>query len=301
MTVQYADVSTISGQTLTAKLFPYQSDTEVTGNTYSVTERTNDKGTYRVGITRSAVISGTYKITYFNGSTPVASGVRVFTGTDGEVAVTQSDAIKTKTDSIPTATAIADAVWDEARTGHATSGTFGFYLDAAISGISSGGGSGDASQSTLLGVQALVADAITRIEEESYTLDTVAEALAGGGGASVFEYLLQLSNAGTGAFTVTITITDGTSTLQNALVRIIDGATTYTAITDSSGIAVFHLDAATYVVAVSKAGYSYAGTTLVVDANETVSYAMTLNTLVIPPVGQIARRAIPVTVIDRVD
>ncbi len=33
---------------------------------------------------------------------------------------------------------IADAVWNEARTGHTTSGTFGGYLDAAISGISVG-------------------------------------------------------------------------------------------------------------------------------------------------------------------
>lgn len=39
----------------------------------------------------------------------------------------------------PTAGAIADAVWDEARTGHTTAGTFGFYLDAAISGVSTGG------------------------------------------------------------------------------------------------------------------------------------------------------------------
>jgi hypothetical protein len=46
------------------------------------------------------------------------------------------------TTSPPTAGAIADAVWDEARTGHTTSGTFGFYLDAAISGISGGGGGG---------------------------------------------------------------------------------------------------------------------------------------------------------------
>ena len=40
----------------------------------------------------------------------------------------------------PTAAAIADAVWDEARTGHTTSGTFGYYLDSAISGVSGGGG-----------------------------------------------------------------------------------------------------------------------------------------------------------------
>lgn len=36
------------------------------------------------------------------------------------------------TTSPPTAAAIADAVWDESRSGHTTDGTFGFYFDAAI-------------------------------------------------------------------------------------------------------------------------------------------------------------------------
>lgn len=36
------------------------------------------------------------------------------------------------TTSPPTAAAIADAVWDESRAGHTTDGTFGFYIDAAI-------------------------------------------------------------------------------------------------------------------------------------------------------------------------
>lgn len=41
--------------------------------------------------------------------------------------------------SPPTAGAVADAVWDEARAGHTTAGTFGAYLDASVSGVSSGG------------------------------------------------------------------------------------------------------------------------------------------------------------------
>lgn len=40
----------------------------------------------------------------------------------------------------PTAAAIADAVWDEPRTGHVSAATFGSYLDAAISGVAAGGG-----------------------------------------------------------------------------------------------------------------------------------------------------------------
>jgi hypothetical protein len=38
-----------------------------------------------------------------------------------------------------TAAEVADAVWDEARTGHTTAGTFGFYLDAPVSGAGGAG------------------------------------------------------------------------------------------------------------------------------------------------------------------
>ena len=39
-----------------------------------------------------------------------------------------------------TVSAVADGVWDEAQSGHTTVGTFGYYLDDQISGISGGGG-----------------------------------------------------------------------------------------------------------------------------------------------------------------
>jgi hypothetical protein len=45
--------------------------------------------------------------------------------------------------------AVADAVWDEARAGHTTAGTFGFYLDAAISSVSGGGGGGGDDAATI--------------------------------------------------------------------------------------------------------------------------------------------------------
>ena len=38
----------------------------------------------------------------------------------------------------PAASAIADAVWDEARSGHTSAGTFGLYLDAQVSTVSGG-------------------------------------------------------------------------------------------------------------------------------------------------------------------
>ena len=39
----------------------------------------------------------------------------------------------------PTAASIADAVWDEAQAVHTTAGTFGSFLDASVSGVSTGG------------------------------------------------------------------------------------------------------------------------------------------------------------------
>lgn len=44
--------------------------------------------------------------------------------------------------SAPSAATIADAVWDEVQSGHVTAGTFGKYLDAAVSSIVAGDGGG---------------------------------------------------------------------------------------------------------------------------------------------------------------
>lgn len=79
----------------------------------------------------------------------------------------------------------------------------------------------------------------------------------------------------TGARTVTITVNDGATALQNATVRVTQGVESYTGTTNASGVVTFNLDDATWTIAITKSGYSYAGTTLVVDGNETVTYSMT--------------------------
>ena len=83
------------------------------------------------------------------------------------------------------------------------------------------------------------------------------------------------AGAGTGARLVTITVNDGTTVLQNAVVRLTEGGNTYRALTNVSGVATFNVDDATYAVAISKGGYSYAGTTIVVNGVETATYSMT--------------------------
>ena len=90
------------------------------------------------------------------------------------------------------------------------------------------------------------------------------------------------AGAGTGARTVTITVNDGTTVLQNAVVRFTEGSNTFRALTNASGVATFNLDDATYTVAVTKSGYTYAGTTMVVNGTETATYSMTANSTTAP-------------------
>lgn len=91
---------------------------------------------------------------------------------------TEIAAIKAKTDNlpaspaatsdIPAASAIADAVWDEALSGHATSGTTG----AALSSASSGGGGGGLDAA---GVRAAIGLASANLDTQLAALPTAAE------------------------------------------------------------------------------------------------------------------------------
>lgn len=86
---------------------------------------------------------------------------------------------------------------------------------------------------------------------------------------------------GSGAYAVTVTVTDGASPLQNATVRLTEGISSVTSVTNSSGVASFSLDAATYIVGISKSGYVFVPGTIVVAGNGNFNKAMT--TTVIPP------------------
>ena len=124
-----------------------------------------------------------------------------------------------------------------------------------------------------------VSGGLTEAQEE--TLDSIATAIAGSSpveptGTTVFGLLEQIADStGTGARTVTITVNDGSAVLQNARVRLTEGANTFTGLTNASGVVTFNLDDATYTVSITKSGYSYAGATLVVDGTEAVTYSMT--------------------------
>ena len=103
------------------------------------------------------------------GSTKIAR-----TGADGDTLETLSDEIAAA--SAPTAAQNADAVWDEARTGHTTAGTFGYYLDAAISSV---GGTGSGADEVTLTIDDDAGDPISDADVWISTDESGATVVAG--------------------------------------------------------------------------------------------------------------------------
>ena len=85
--------------------------------------------------------------------------------------------------------------------------------------------------------------------------------------ANAREYF-DLTNVGSGAYAITVTVTDGTSPLQTAIVRVTNGITSIAQTTDASGNASFSLDAATWTVTATKSGYSFTPTTRTATGNQ---------------------------------
>ena len=88
---------------------------------------------------------------------------------------------------------------------------------------------------------------------------------------------------GEGAWIVTITVRDAVSLqpILNALVRLSRGLASYSNTTNSSGIVTFSLDSNTYNVSITRSGYSFTPTTLIVAADLSQTYD--LSAFVIAP------------------
>jgi hypothetical protein len=82
-------------------------------------------------------------------------------------------------------------------------------------------------------------------------------------------------SSGSGAFSVTVTVTDGTNPLENARVRVTQGITSLVVLTDAGGVATFALDAATYDVGITKDGYQFTPSEIVVADAGNFDQAMT--------------------------
>ena len=201
-------------------------------------------------------------ITTYTGNTPQTGDAHAYltsnVGTNGANLTAADDAVLSAVGalSIPTAGAIADAVWGEATSGHLTAGTTG----AKLNSLSAGGDATAANQTTI----------ITHLTD-----------IKGSGFSSSTDTLEKIRDAlpvstGTGAYTLTVTVNDGTTALQNATVRLSEGANVFAGTTNASGVVTFSLDAATYSVAITKDGYTFTPTTKVVAGSGSQTYSMTL-------------------------
>lgn len=91
------------------------------------------------------------------------------------------------------------------------------------------------------------------------------------------------AGGGSGAHAYTITVQDeDTNPLQNATVRVREGAENSALITDINGQVSFSLNNATYTLTITKAGYQFAAEQVVVSGPDSVTKTMTA-TVITPP------------------
>lgn len=291
MATQTVEFIASTGQTITAKLFAPGSDTIVASA--AATEGTNRKGTYSVDFTD--VPSGLYRISAFNPSViPLAHyWVDLLLVTDTyqtyevPLSVLTSGVASIITPLLPAAldaggrikaildTTERDDIADRTEAAILNEGDSTALMQALADKIEQALVNEGDTTATILAISTAVNAAVVAgtvgvsvaaIQERTDNLPDSPAAVGS---------IMTLIGSGTGARTITITVNDGTTVLENAVVRMTEGVNTYTALTNASGIAVFNLDDATYTVAISKSAYTYSGTTLAVSADASQTYSMT--------------------------
>jgi hypothetical protein len=121
-TVVKADVVSISG------------DSTAANNLESYCDGTTPMPVNMTQISGDSTAADTLE-SYCDGTTPIPSNTTQVAGSS----VAGVNDFKADVSGLPSAASIADAVWDESQSAHTTAGTFGEYLDAAVSGVSTGG------------------------------------------------------------------------------------------------------------------------------------------------------------------
>jgi hypothetical protein len=134
------------------------------------------------------------------------------------------------------------------------------------------GGFAGTGVNTILGfLKALMRKDLAAPSDVGGTFDPAADSVE-----AISEAITALDvGGGTGARSVTITIDDGSTTLENVKVRVTNGVETYVQETDVTGVATFALNDATWSVRATKYGYTMATQSLVVNGTETATYSMT--------------------------
>ena len=129
------------GMTLTLKLYAVNGDTLLNGSGDALTERTNNSGTYTATVTEALTGVHEARITNASDVTICKYVTEVLVDDTGTyVCVDRIDASGIA--AAPSAAVIADAVLDEAMSGHLMAGSLGLLIndqyDLAITGITPG-------------------------------------------------------------------------------------------------------------------------------------------------------------------
>ncbi len=130
------------GLTLTLKLYAVNGDTILNGASGdALTERTNNSGTYTATVTEA--LTGVHEARITNASDQTIAKYVTEVLVDDSGTYICVDRIDTSgIAAAPSAAVIADAVLDEAMSGHTTAGSLGLFLndqyDLAVTGITTG-------------------------------------------------------------------------------------------------------------------------------------------------------------------
>lgn len=317
-----ADIQTIKTQTVTAAAgvtFPTSiaSPTNITAGTITtVTNLTNapTSGDFTATMKTSlnaatpASVSGSVGSVTGNvgGSVGSISGV-TFPANFGVLSITASTGFVTLADGSLTTAKLGTILMPSNVTqilGTASAGAAGYvgidwgHVNAptstvVLSGTTIATVTGQLSAAT---IAAAVRD-VNNLTPAANSLGAAVNAGGGGGGSAptVEDIDAQLSSthgsgqwgssSGSGAFTVTVTVSDGSSPVPNANVRVSSGITSYVATTNGSGVASFSLDAATWGLAITKSGYSFTPSTIVVSASANFNKTITPVVVPAPPSG----------------
>jgi hypothetical protein len=120
---------------------------------------------------------------------------------------------------------------------------------------------------------------LARSESGGASVDDIAARIIADHGAGSYASI----SGGSGAYLVTVTVTDvNDDPLENAIVRLSEGSNVFTAKSNASGVAAFNLDTAAYAIGVTKAGYQFTPSSIVVTAPANFDAELTLIVLPIP-------------------
>jgi hypothetical protein len=91
---------------------------------------------------------------------------------------------------------------------------------------------------------------------------------------SVDALLAAIPTTGSGAYTITLTVNDGTNPIAGAIAAFTSGVTRHEATTSALGVATFGLDAGAWTLSLSKSGYTYTPASYTVSATASITRSM---------------------------